>query len=77
VTTTVPDLRAGATEALRVIETGPDAVNCTRCHAGPGQPCHGVDTGRHHRERLWQTRNTAITTLRHALGLPPHGATTA
>ena len=76
-TTTAPDLRDGATAALRLIETGPNAVRCTHCHAQPGQPCHNVDTGRHHRERLWQTRNQTIATLRTALSLPPVDGLTA
>lgn len=65
-----PDLREGATAALRVIETGPVAVRCTRCGAIAGKPCEGTDPGRNHRERLWETRNTVIATLRHALSLP-------
>ena len=69
-TPTTPDLRDGATAALHLIETGPGAADCTHCGAQPGQPCQGVTTDRHHRERLWMLRNQTIATLRTALGMP-------
>lgn len=64
-----PDVREGATTALRLIEIGPRAVYCTNCAAAPGQPCRGVEHG-HHRERQWMVRNQVVATLRHHLELP-------
>lgn len=64
-------LRDGATAALTLIEIGPDAVRCTRCGAQEHQPCREVASGRHHRERLWETRNSVLATLRTALGRDP------
>jgi len=70
-----PDPHAGGLAVLHLIETGPRAVDCTRCTAQPGDPCQGVDRG-HHTERSWLLRDHVIATLRHHLRLPMYGPVT-